>query len=217
MPIRVQRKRTKGFRLPPNTVYVGRPSKWGNPYKIGKDGLLTVEAVLDAYEKWVRQEIHECDSHFLDPLIGKDLACWCPLDKPCHTDVLLKILETPYYSVKNKCVLIGGYPKGHYRPFDIRTRSGSRLRAIVSEIGLNAVYIDLWQTEQEEKKGKIEPFVLSVIRCHISQSVNCVALGKWVWKCLHKAGVDILCLPHPGSRRASDLAKLEEGLRKLSV
>ena len=35
MPIRVQRKRTKGWRMPANTVYVGRPTKWGNPYVVG--------------------------------------------------------------------------------------------------------------------------------------------------------------------------------------
>ena len=34
-PIRIQRKRTKGWRMPPNTVYVGRPSKWGNPFNSG--------------------------------------------------------------------------------------------------------------------------------------------------------------------------------------
>jgi len=85
--------------MPPNTVYVGRPTKWGNPYKIGELGLLTREAVLNAYEQWVRQEVHCCDSHFLDPLKGKDLACWCPLNKPCHVDVLLKILGEPYFSV----------------------------------------------------------------------------------------------------------------------
>lgn len=90
---RIQRKRIKGWRMPPNTVYVGRPTKWGNPYKIGELGLLTREAVLNAYEMWVKMKIHEDDSHFLDPLKGKDLACWCPLDKPCHVDVLLKLLE----------------------------------------------------------------------------------------------------------------------------
>ena len=35
-PIRIQRKRTKGWRMPPNTIYVGRPSKWGNPFKVGE-------------------------------------------------------------------------------------------------------------------------------------------------------------------------------------
>lgn len=35
-PQRIQRKRTKGWKMPENTVYVGRPSKWGNPFTIGK-------------------------------------------------------------------------------------------------------------------------------------------------------------------------------------
>lgn len=93
---RVQRKRTKGFRMPPNTVYVGRPTKWGNPYKVGdtlRHKNAGIQEVLEFYEQWVKMKIHEDDSHFLDPLIGKDLACWCPLDKPCHADVLLKILK----------------------------------------------------------------------------------------------------------------------------
>lgn len=79
--------------MPPNTVYVGRPTKWGNPYKIGELGLQTREEVIKAYEKWLRRKIHEDDSHFLDPLKDKDLACWCPLDKLCHADVILKFLE----------------------------------------------------------------------------------------------------------------------------
>jgi hypothetical protein len=33
---RIQRKRTKGWRMPENAVYVGRPTKWGNPYQVGK-------------------------------------------------------------------------------------------------------------------------------------------------------------------------------------
>lgn len=90
---RIQRKRTRGWRMPSTAKYIGRPTKWGNPYKIGELGLLTREAVLNAYEKWVRQTIHEEDSHFLDPLKGKDLVCFCSLDQSCHADVILKILN----------------------------------------------------------------------------------------------------------------------------
>ena len=79
--------------MPTNTVYVGRPSKWGNPYEVGKLGFITLEDVLHMYEKWVNMKVHEDDSHFLNPLKGKDLACWCSLTKPCHGDILLKILE----------------------------------------------------------------------------------------------------------------------------
>jgi hypothetical protein len=87
---RIQRKRTRGWRMPENTVYVGRPTKYGNPYSIG---LWPIQEVLNAYEKWLRDRI-AYNPHFLDELKGKDLACWCPLDKPCHADIILKILET---------------------------------------------------------------------------------------------------------------------------
>ena len=75
--------------MPPNTVYVGRPSKWGNPVRATKPE--TRELAIKAYEIWLKAKLSG-DSHFLDPLKGKDLACWCPLDKPCHVDVILKIL-----------------------------------------------------------------------------------------------------------------------------
>ena len=93
MPKRIQRKRTKGYRLPDNTVYVGRPSKWGNPYRIC-DGYGT-EGAIERYALWLSNKLRE-DPHFLDELRSKDLACWCPLDKPCHADVILKILEEQY-------------------------------------------------------------------------------------------------------------------------
>ena len=94
---RIQRKRTKGWRMPPNTVYVGRPTKWGNPFVIGTilyfpdPRALTRENVIEMYESWVRKKVNE-DPTFLNPLKGKDLACFCPLDKPCHADVILKVL-----------------------------------------------------------------------------------------------------------------------------
>jgi len=93
---RVQRKRTKGWRMPPNTVYVGRPTKYGNPYKVTSFSLkikgMDRENAIRMYGLWLSQKLIE-DPHFLDSLKGKDLACWCPLDKPCHADVLLNFLE----------------------------------------------------------------------------------------------------------------------------
>ena len=76
--------------MSPNTVYVGRPSKWGNPAKIGIHG--TREEVLEIYREWLETKLR-LNPHFLDELKGKDLACWCSLDKSCHADVLLKLLE----------------------------------------------------------------------------------------------------------------------------
>lgn len=76
--------------MPPNTVYVGRPTKWGNPYKVTSEEQ-RVEAIR-MYERYVQNELID-NPHFLDELKGKDLACWCPLKKACHVDVLLAILE----------------------------------------------------------------------------------------------------------------------------
>jgi hypothetical protein len=76
--------------MPPNTVYVGRPTRWGNPYKLGEDG--NGDRVLFLYKQWLEGELVNRPD-LLDPLKGKDLACWCPPDKPCHVDVLLKFLE----------------------------------------------------------------------------------------------------------------------------
>jgi len=90
---RIQRKRTAGWRMPPNTVYVGRPTKWGNPWKVAcpDDEEQRAEAIR-FYELHLKNKLKQ-DPHFLDSLKGKDLACFCPLDKPCHADILLKFLE----------------------------------------------------------------------------------------------------------------------------
>lgn len=72
-----------------NAVYVGRPSRWGNPFKVKDYGL---EVALKKYEEWLVNKLKE-DPHFLDPLIGKDLVCWCDLNEPCHADILLKYIE----------------------------------------------------------------------------------------------------------------------------
>ena len=102
MPKRIQRKRTKGWKMPPNTVYVGRPSKWGNPFKIGSylrstGGLpLVIPSADFAVRLFSEQALHpEAGFIFRENVVrelrGKDLACWCPLDQPCHADVLLEI------------------------------------------------------------------------------------------------------------------------------
>jgi hypothetical protein len=117
MPNRIQRKRVKGWKMPPNTVYVGRPTKWGNPWAISKT--VTRSKSLRLYKAWMTGTFTEkaveriigqgvtCPSqplsllnwlmirgalrNDLKELRGKDLACFCPLDQPCHADVLLEI------------------------------------------------------------------------------------------------------------------------------
>lgn len=94
-PKRIQRKRTKGWRMPPNTVYVGRPTKWGNPYIIGTRLNLTRKETVNLFRKYFAKWQTDLTEDVQEQLRGKDLACWCPLDQPCHADVLLEIANQP--------------------------------------------------------------------------------------------------------------------------
>ena len=91
MPIRIQRKRTKGWRMPDGAVYVGRPTKWGNPYQVGTVAAPTRDAALAGFCNWIGHARPDWIAMLKDELGGKNLACWCPLDQPCHADVLLEI------------------------------------------------------------------------------------------------------------------------------
>lgn len=124
-PVRIERQRTRGWRLPAGAIYVGRPTRWGNPYVVGASisvsgdklgegagfynphdvriydvnlpgpGLSAAQAValydadlksaLSDHERAAHRELRKA----LRALAGHDLACWCPLDQPCHADVLL--------------------------------------------------------------------------------------------------------------------------------
>jgi len=81
-PVRIQRKRTKGWRMPPNTVYVGRGTKWGNPFIQYNPVLaaMTFSSVIQASfkPKWWKYPTAE---EIQRELCGKNLACWCPLEK----------------------------------------------------------------------------------------------------------------------------------------
>jgi hypothetical protein len=117
-PRRIQRSRAKGWRMPEGAVYVGRPSKWGNPWVIRQGAWWMVEgpglhppvrcgnregAQLKAvafFREAIRRPIKS--GHWLDfapgevvHLRGKNLACWCTLDQPCHADVLLELANAP--------------------------------------------------------------------------------------------------------------------------
>jgi len=81
--------------IPPGAVYVGRPTKWGNPFPL--TGLVMAvgtpererhQAVVEQYRRWIQTQPHLMAS--LRDLSCKDLVCWCsPL--PCHADVLLEL------------------------------------------------------------------------------------------------------------------------------
>ena len=102
--------------MPPNTVYVGRPTKWGNPFRVGgyymrgdpegNRGWMTfayTQAAPDYADarfteikteaqavEWFRW-FYTAHPRDLTALRGKTLACWCQLDQPCHADVLLEL------------------------------------------------------------------------------------------------------------------------------
>lgn len=118
MPERVQLSRRKGWRKPENTVVVSRPGKFGNPISMLDVGgqypslddrgvatlvvrdfeVLAKRGVLQ-FPNWRRFGGERGPITWNYPsvgeiraeLAGKNLACWCPLDQPCHADVLLKI------------------------------------------------------------------------------------------------------------------------------
>ena len=92
LPHRVQLRRLKGWRMPEGTVKVDRSTRWGNPFRATGH---TPEQVVAAFRDWIT-EAHTVqawdmrrDAQAL--LRGRNLACWCRLDQPCHADVLLDL------------------------------------------------------------------------------------------------------------------------------
>lgn len=69
-------------------VYIGRPSKWGNPFVIGRDG--PREEVINKYANWVKQQPKLMAA--LPELKGRVLGCWCA-PMACHGDVLASMAE----------------------------------------------------------------------------------------------------------------------------
>jgi hypothetical protein len=87
MPARIQLKRTRGWRMPPNTVKVDRTTRFGNPFPI--TAARSRKDALAAFADYLRHRLTK-EPAFLEPLRGKNLACWCPPDQPCHADILLE-------------------------------------------------------------------------------------------------------------------------------
>lgn len=76
--------------VPRGAVYIGRPSIWGNPFVIGKDG--SRDDVIAKYETWLLGNGQLVDQ--LAALAGKDLVCWCAPAR-CHGDVLVRLANKP--------------------------------------------------------------------------------------------------------------------------
>jgi Domain of unknown function (DUF4326) len=109
MPTRFQRQCTQGYRLPEGAIYVGRPTPWGNPFRVWRDdaGRWTISHGEHHWTAPTREAAHQravelyaatCTSRvpeIITALRGKDLVCWCPLDLPCHAEVLLHLANAP--------------------------------------------------------------------------------------------------------------------------
>lgn len=124
IPQRIQRKRTKGWRMPENTVVVDRSSGFGNPFKVQKVNYGTTKVHPEPKCEWwvetstsvwrfpTKDEAQTAsvklfranaesaaNSNWRErtklALRGKNLACWCALNKPCHADVLIELANAP--------------------------------------------------------------------------------------------------------------------------
>lgn len=103
MPKRIQMSRQHPWRADnPDAVIVARPSKWGNPARVGDITPVwretlgwperhTRESAVDAFRRFVESRGATYRRAIRTELAGHDLACWCPLDQPCHADVLLEL------------------------------------------------------------------------------------------------------------------------------
>lgn len=92
--------------MPENTVYVGRPTRWGNPFRVVKEGGVwwivengrywevqskkdvAIERSIELFTHWFEGQLL-AGNISIDPLIGKDLACFCKEGQKCHADVLI--------------------------------------------------------------------------------------------------------------------------------
>lgn len=89
-PVRIQRSRQHKQASPNGLpiVYVGRPGKFGNPFKLSD--YATPEDCIEVYKAWLDNNESLKEQAVLE-LQGKNLSCFCRPGAPCHADILLKI------------------------------------------------------------------------------------------------------------------------------
>jgi Domain of unknown function (DUF4326) len=94
-PIRVQYSRARGWREPAGTVPVSGDTRWRNPFLVGEDGTSNRERAVAEFRAALeagRLDVTVADVRH--QLKGQNLGCWCPLDRPCHADVLLEVANS---------------------------------------------------------------------------------------------------------------------------
>lgn len=106
-PQRIQLSRAKGWRKPEGAIVVSRPSKWGNPHRVGRGSMRTRADAVECFREDLLEAIltpwttpividFRIIAESIGELRGHDLCCWCPLDQPCHADVLLELCRGEY-------------------------------------------------------------------------------------------------------------------------
>lgn len=88
--MRVLNARQVGCKSTKTATYVGRPSKWGNPFLIGRDG--PRDEVIERYRLYLSQN-DDLMAQIVE-LRGRDLVCWCAPHR-CHADILLELANAP--------------------------------------------------------------------------------------------------------------------------
>ena len=99
-PVRVRLSRKRGWRMPPNTVNVSRPGRWGNPFPV--TAWVPADVAVSIFRRELNaamnRRVHESMFSVFDSMAanlhdlrGKNLACWCLPGAPCHADVLLEL------------------------------------------------------------------------------------------------------------------------------
>lgn len=104
-PRRIQLSRAKGWRMPENTVKVDRSTRYGNPFTVTEKlkpgakvaniyiAVPSAHEAVECFREMLELPGETADAYraVLPALRGKNLACWCALDAPCHADVLLQL------------------------------------------------------------------------------------------------------------------------------
>lgn len=167
-PLRIQRQRKKGWKMPDDAVYVGRPSNWGNPFSTAAEFRTLLEAIIGVSGQ---SEFHKTElasfsrvywmAQHVESLRGKKLACWCGLDHECHADVLAE------FANRKQGLIMTTTTTTRYRPINL---SAWEVRAILDG-----------RKTQTRRVVKPQPLFDDLKPYWIAASTDRKTVGKWKW------------------------------------
>lgn len=161
IPNRIQLHRTLGWRKPAGAIVVSRGTRWGNPFRVGEQAQISADGEIAIIEitpaiavagyrdlmttRLLRDPTDMPDDAAwveqwhtgLTALAGHDLACWCPLDQPCHADILLALANPGDHLLETveMVELIGpdgrSWGRMSREEFDDAAESAARLHAVI--------------------------------------------------------------------------------------